>query len=59
MDYNINIHKICRVCLEEGALSSIFHTDYTVLPAEMIVFCAKVKVLFVETLYNIDADAQT
>lgn len=44
MDYNININKICRVCLEEGVLTSIFNTEFAMMPSEMIVLCAKIKV---------------
>lgn len=44
MDYNININKICRVCLEENVLTSIFNTDFAMVPAEMLMLCAKVKV---------------
>lgn len=44
MDYNININKICRVCLEENALTSIFHTEFAMIPAEMLMLCAKVRV---------------
>lgn len=44
MDYNININKICRVCLEEGVLTSIFNTEFAMMPAEMIMLCAKIKV---------------
>lgn len=44
MDYNININKICRVCLEENAVTSIFHTEFAMIPAEMLMLCAKVRV---------------
>ncbi|KAJ6630188.1 Zinc finger and BTB domain-containing protein 49 [Pseudolycoriella hygida] len=44
MDYNININKICRVCLEEGVLTSIFNMEFAMMPADMIMLCAKVKV---------------
>lgn len=44
MDYNININKICRVCLEESVLTSIFNTEFAMMPAEMMMLCAKVKV---------------
>lgn len=44
MDYNININKICRVCLEEGVLTSVFNTEFAMMPAEMMMLCAKVKV---------------
>lgn len=42
MDYNI--HKMCRICLEEGVHTSIFNTEFQMQPAEMIMLCAKVKV---------------
>lgn len=52
MDYNsvININKICRICLEskfleENALTSLFNTDFAMIPAEMLMLCAKVKVI--------------
>lgn len=44
MDYNININKICRVCLEESVLTSIFNTDFAMVPSEMMMLCAKVRV---------------
>lgn len=44
MDYNININKICRVCLEEGVLTSIFNTEFAMQPAEMIALCARIRV---------------
>lgn len=34
MDYNININKICRVCLEEGVLTSIFNMEFAMMPGE-------------------------
>lgn len=42
MDYNIN--KMCRICLEEGVLTSVFTTEFQMMPADMIMLCAKVKV---------------
>lgn len=47
MDYNtvININKICRICLEENALTSVFNTEFAMIPAEMLMLCAKVKVI--------------
>lgn len=50
MDYNININKICRVCLEENALTSIFHTEFAMIPAEMLMLCAKVRVSLICSL---------
>lgn len=47
MDYNININKICRVCLEEGVLTSIFNTEFAMMPAEMIMLCARIKVYII------------
>lgn len=44
MDYNININKICRICLEEGVLTSIFNTEFAMMPADMLMLCAKIKV---------------
>lgn len=52
MDYNININKICRVCLEENVLTSIFNTEFAMVPAEMLMLCAKVKVM--DLLYQGD-----
>lgn len=55
MDYNtaININKICRICLEENALTSVFNTEFAMIPAEMLMLCAKVKVIcnFVLKIY--------
>lgn len=48
MDYNININKICRVCLEESVLTSVFNTDFAMMPADMLMLCAKVKVILIE-----------
>ncbi|XP_017097634.1 transcriptional repressor RHIT [Drosophila bipectinata] len=45
MDYNIN--KICRVCLEEGTpgpLTSIYSTDFAMMPSVMLMQCAKIRV---------------
>lgn len=42
MDYNI--HKICRVCLEEGALTSIYSTEFAMMPMTMMMMCAKIRV---------------
>ncbi|XP_055681295.1 zinc finger protein 195-like [Lutzomyia longipalpis] len=42
MDYNTN--KLCRVCLEEGVLTSIFNTEFSMTPSDMIQMCAKVKI---------------
>lgn len=50
MDYNININKICRVCLEESVLTSIFNAEFAMMPAEMMMLCAKVKVCYIRNL---------
>ncbi|XP_030384325.1 zinc finger protein 205 [Scaptodrosophila lebanonensis] len=42
MDYNI--HKICRVCLEEGAQTSIYSTEFAMMPSAMMMMCAKIRV---------------
>ncbi|XP_068140227.1 zinc finger protein 32 [Drosophila tropicalis] len=45
MDYNI--HKICRVCLEEaapGPLTSIYSTDFAMMPSVMLMQCAKIRI---------------
>lgn len=52
MDYNININKICRVCLEENVLTSIFNTEFAMIPAEMLMLCAKVKVNKTNNLFT-------
>lgn len=39
-----DINKICRVCLEEGLLISIYSTEYAISPFDMIVVCTNVKV---------------
>lgn len=45
MDYNIS--RLCRVCLEEGVFTSIFNTDLVAMaPADMLVMCANIKVMF-------------
>lgn len=41
-----DINKICRVCLEEGMLVSIYSTEYAISPLDMIVVCTNVKVYF-------------
>lgn len=43
MDYN-NQHKICRVCLEEGAITSIYSTEFAMTPSVMMMICAKVRI---------------
>ncbi|KAI9581380.1 zinc finger protein 628 [Glossina fuscipes] len=42
MDYNV--HKICRVCLKEGALTSIYSNEFSMMPSTMLMLCAKVRV---------------
>lgn len=42
MEYNI--HKMCRVCLEEGIFTSIYSNEFAMMPVDMIVLCANVKV---------------
>lgn len=32
------------MCLEENAVTSIFHTEFAMIPAEMLMLCAKVRV---------------
>ena len=49
MDYNIN--KMCRVCLEEGAFTSLFNTEFQMMPSEMLMLCAKVKVNFLHKYF--------
>lgn len=44
MDYNFDVNKICRVCLEESMLTSIFNTEFAMMPSDMMMLCAKVKV---------------
>jgi len=45
MDYNI--HKICRVCLEElHPVTSIYSTDFAMMPSVMLMQCAKIRVGF-------------
>lgn len=38
--------KYCRICLEEGGgvLTSIFNTEFAMMPSDMTMLCAKVKV---------------
>ncbi|KAL7741732.1 hypothetical protein ACLKA6_000346 [Drosophila palustris] len=45
MDFNV--HKICRVCLEEGApspLTSIYSTEFAMMPSQMLMMCSKIRV---------------
>lgn len=46
MEYNFDMSKICRICLEleDSMLTSIFNTDFAMMPAAMMMLCAKVKV---------------
>lgn len=39
-----DINKICRVCLEEGHMISIYCTEYAISPLDMIVSCTSVKI---------------
>ncbi|XP_026479847.1 zinc finger protein 235-like [Ctenocephalides felis] len=41
----IDVIKLCRVCLEDGATMSLFSTDFAVMPSHMMWMCAKIKVL--------------
>ncbi|VVC97342.1 unnamed protein product [Leptidea sinapis] len=38
------MNKICRICLEEGVLSSIFTTNYKLSVCDMIEFCTNIKI---------------
>lgn len=52
MDYNI--HKICRVCLEEVnpiSVTSIYSTDFAMMPSVMLMQCAKIRVNIFKTLF--------
>lgn len=40
----MDLQKICRICLKEGALTSIFSTEFTMTPSAMIMLCAKIFV---------------
>ncbi|ALC39751.1 CG17328 [Drosophila busckii] len=45
MDFNV--HKICRICLEEGApspLTSIYSTEFAMMPSQMLMMCSKIRV---------------
>lgn len=44
MEPVFDINKICRVCLEEGILLSIYSNEYAISPLDMIVSCTNVKV---------------
>lgn len=43
MEPVFDINKICRVCLEEGILLSIYSNEYAISPLDMIVACTNVK----------------
>lgn len=54
MDFNV--HKICRVCLEEGApspLTSIYSTDFAMMPSQMLMMCSKIRVRHFSQLFLI------
>ncbi|XP_045768954.1 zinc finger protein OZF [Maniola jurtina] len=38
------MNKLCRICLEEGILSSIFTKSYNLALCEMIEYCSNVKI---------------
>ncbi|XP_032514865.2 zinc finger protein 714 [Danaus plexippus] len=38
------MNKICRICLEEGVLSSIFVENYSISICEMIEYCSNIKI---------------
>ncbi|XP_005180691.1 zinc finger protein 774 [Musca domestica] len=43
MDYNL--HKICRICLKEGVpCTSIYSTEFSMMPSSMMMMCAKIRV---------------
>ncbi|XP_037040105.1 zinc finger protein 2 homolog [Bradysia coprophila] len=44
MERVFDINKICRVCLEEGILLSIYSNEYAISPLDMIVSCTNVKI---------------
>lgn len=48
MEYNYDMNKICRICLEldeTTMLTSIFNTSvFAMMPSEMIMHFAKIKV---------------
>lgn len=49
MEYNpsFDLNKMCRICLDtdEIMVTSIFNTDFAMMPAAMMMLCAKVKVI--------------
>ncbi|CAD7080050.1 unnamed protein product [Hermetia illucens] len=51
MDYNI--HKICRVCLEEGAVTSIFSTEFAMMPSTMLMLVSKVRIYKMDGLPSV------
>ncbi|EDW54569.1 zinc finger protein OZF [Drosophila sechellia] len=52
MDYNI--HKICRVCLEElHPVTSIYSTDFAMMPSVMLMQCAKIRVFKTDGLPSV------
>ncbi|XP_075161551.1 uncharacterized protein LOC142234331 isoform X2 [Haematobia irritans] len=47
MDYNLHkatMGHICRVCLKEGALTSIYSNEFSMMPSSMMMMCAKIHV---------------
>lgn len=38
------MNKICRICLEEGVLSSVFTKNYSISLCDMIEYCCNIKV---------------
>lgn len=40
-----DVDKVCRICLEEGVLTSVFTCDFGIMPCQMLMLCAKIKVI--------------
>lgn len=38
------MNKICRICLEEGVLSSVFTKNYNIFLCDMIEYCCNIKI---------------
>lgn len=61
-DYRMKIHNlqiICRACLQEGVLNSIFmqHKKLALTYSEMLYYCVSVKVLISNN--NVESDLIT
>lgn len=40
-----DINKVCRVCLQEGILTSVFNKNFAIRHSDMMMYCTTVKIL--------------